>query len=182
MRKLSVFIMIMLFCLLNVSISLAQSFTYYTVRYGDTLGSIAYQYGTSWNAIAQMNGIYNPNHIFVGQVIKVPTSGTSTTATYVVKQGDTLKNIAARLGTTWQSLASLNGIYNPNLIYPGQTLIISGTVSPQPPVAGKGYVVRSGDTMYGISAMYGVNMWAIAQANNILNLNHIYVGQYLRIP
>ena len=41
---------------------------------------------------------------------------------YTVRPGDTLSAIAARLGTSWQHLAQVNGLRNPNLIYPGQKL------------------------------------------------------------
>ncbi len=44
--------------------------------------------------------------------------------TYVVKPGDTLSAIAAKYGTTYQEIATKNGISNPNLIYPGQILKI----------------------------------------------------------
>lgn len=45
--------------------------------------------------------------------------------TYTVQQGDTLSGIAARYGTTYQRLAQINGIADPNLIYPGQVLKIN---------------------------------------------------------
>lgn len=44
---------------------------YYTVKSGDTLSSIAAKYGTTYQKIAQMNGIANPNRIYVGQKIRV---------------------------------------------------------------------------------------------------------------
>lgn len=44
--------------------------------------------------------------------------------TYTVQSGDTLSGIAAKFGTSWQRLADLNGLANPNLIYPGQVLTI----------------------------------------------------------
>lgn len=44
--------------------------------------------------------------------------------TYTVKPGDTLSEIAEKFGTTYQKIASDNNISNPNLIYPGQVLII----------------------------------------------------------
>lgn len=44
--------------------------------------------------------------------------------TYTVQSGDTLSGIAAKYGTTWQTLAANNGLANPNLIYPGQLLTI----------------------------------------------------------
>ena len=43
---------------------------------------------------------------------------------YTVQPGDTLSDIAARYGTTYQSLAAANGIEDPNKIYPGQRLSI----------------------------------------------------------
>lgn len=44
---------------------------YYVVCPGDTLGSIARYYGVSWRYLQQVNGIWNPNIIYVGQVIRV---------------------------------------------------------------------------------------------------------------
>ncbi|WP_253944772.1 5'-nucleotidase C-terminal domain-containing protein [Paenibacillus sp. NEAU-GSW1] len=41
---------------------------------------------------------------------------------YIVKKGDTLWAIAKKFGTTWQTLRDLNGIKNPDLIYPGQVI------------------------------------------------------------
>ncbi len=46
----------------------------YVVRHGDSLASIARRYGTTVNAIAQRNGIINPNYIYVGQVLIIPGS------------------------------------------------------------------------------------------------------------
>lgn len=48
-------------------------------------------------------------------------------ATYTVKKGDTLSAIARKYGTTYQEIAKENGISNPNLIHPGQTLTIGGS-------------------------------------------------------
>lgn len=50
--------------------------------------------------------------------------GASARQTYTVESGDTLSGIAAKYGTSWQYLADINGIANPNLIYPGQVLTI----------------------------------------------------------
>lgn len=49
----------------------AGSAVYYTVKYGDTLSSIASKYGTSYTKLAQMNNISDPNKIYVGQKIRV---------------------------------------------------------------------------------------------------------------
>lgn len=44
---------------------------YYTVQSGDTLSDIAAKYGTSYQKVAQLNGISNPNVIYVGQRLRV---------------------------------------------------------------------------------------------------------------
>ena len=92
----------------------------HVVQYGETLSSIAYQYGTDYQTLAALNGLANPNLIYPGQVLKV--NGSAIGNVYTVQYGDNLSSIAAKLGTTYQTLAALNGLANPNLIYPGQTL------------------------------------------------------------
>ena len=91
----------------------------YTVKKGDTLSGIASKFGTTWQNLAKINGLANPNLIYPGQVLKV--TGSSATY-YTVVKGDTLSGIAGRYGTTWQALARLNGLANPNIIHPGQKL------------------------------------------------------------
>jgi GH25 family lysozyme M1 (1,4-beta-N-acetylmuramidase)/LysM repeat protein len=49
----------------------ANKAVYYTVRSGDTLSGIASKYGTTYQKLAQMNGIVNPNKIYAGQKIRV---------------------------------------------------------------------------------------------------------------
>lgn len=96
----------------------------YTVRSGDTLSSIAAKFGTSYQALASLNGLSNPNLIYVGQVLRVNGSASTGSVYYTVRAGDNLSAIASRYGTSYQSIASLNGLTNPNLIYVGQTLKI----------------------------------------------------------
>lgn len=99
------------------------SYVTYTVKKGDTLSGIAAKYGTTYQKIAADNGIANPNLIYPGQKLKIYTSGSApvkdTAVYYTIKKGDTLSGIAAKYGTTWQKLAEMNNIKNPNLIYPG---------------------------------------------------------------
>ena len=176
----------------------------YTVKSGDSLSAIASRYGTTVAAIAARNGISNPNLIYVGQKLTIPTSGGSAPApapsapaqssgggTYRVRAGDTLSGIASRYGTTTAALAQLNGISNPNLIYVGQVLRLPGgsstpapaPVTPPPaPSSGGSYTVKSGDTLSGIASRYGTTVSALAQLNGISNPNLIYVGQVLRLP
>ncbi len=157
----------------------------YVVRRGDTLWSIARRYGTTVEAIAQANGIINPNYIWVGQVLCIPGGAPPPTpyppAVYIVQPGDTLWSIARRYGTTVEAIAWANGIINPNYIYVGQRLVIPGGVVP-PPSGPIIYTVRWGDTLWSIARRFGTTAWAIALANNLWNPNFIYVGQQLLIP
>ncbi len=117
----------------------------YTVQPGDTLSGLARRYNTSVQAIANANNIANPNLIYAGQVLEIPTDGGGVTpppppspspgGTYTVQRGDTLSAIARRFGVTYQAIAQANNITNPNLIYVGQVLIIPGGSGgvPQPP-------------------------------------------------
>lgn len=100
----------------------------YEVQKGDTLSGIASKYGTTYQKLAEYNGIENPSLIYAGQKIKIPDGAAAAPAkkdkVYTVKKGDTLSGIASKYGTTYQALAKYNGIENPSLIYPGQKIKI----------------------------------------------------------
>lgn len=94
----------------------------YTVKKGDTLSEIASKYGTTYQKLAEINGIADPDKIYAGQVIKI--NGTSSSITYIVQKGDTLTAIAKKYGTTINKIANDNNIADPNKIYTGQKLVI----------------------------------------------------------
>ena len=111
----------------------------------------------------------------------LPTTGTS----YVVRSGDTLYRIANQYNTTVRRIADLNGITNVNLIRVGQVLRLPGTSSggvnnSVTPL--KTHTVRTGETLYALALRYKTTILAIAQENNIKNVNLIRVGQVLKIP
>lgn len=150
--------------------------TTYTVQSGDTLSSIAAEYGTTSAALASLNGISNPNVIYVGQTLKVAGAATaaSTTSMYTVQSGDTLSAIAAAHGLNTATLAAYNGITNYNLIYVGQQLKFNGGT-----MTSRTYTVRGGDTLSGIAYQLGTTTGALASLNRITNVNVIYPGQTL---
>jgi LysM repeat protein len=168
--------------------------TVHVVQRGETLYSIARRYGTTASALASINGLRNPNLIYVGQRLSISGSGgggggaTATGGVHVVQRGETLYSIARRYGTTASALASINGLRNPNLIYVGQRLSISGSGGGGSSRGGGGtatggvHIVRRGETLSSIAMRYGTTAAAIASANGLRNPNFIWVGQRLRIP
>jgi len=107
---------------------------YHTVQQGETLSSIAQRYGTNWQAIANANGIVNPNQIYVGQKLKIPTSGgsgstggaTGCRISHTVKAGEWIWQIARDYGVSPYDILAANGltIQTANTIYPGRVLCI----------------------------------------------------------
>ncbi len=103
----------------------------YTVQRGNTLSQIASSYGVTVSHIVEINNIQNPNLIYPGEKLRITESANTTLNPviqnnyYTVQRGDTLAGIARRYGVTVRYLANLNGIGNPNLIYPGQLLKVS---------------------------------------------------------
>lgn len=163
----------------------------YTVQAGDTLFRIALKFGTTVQALMDLNGLDNPNFVWVGQQLVIRSGGGEApapaepgeqTGSYTVQPGDSLGAIALKFNTTTAALISLNNIVNPNLIYAGQTLLVPGgetTPAPAEPII---HVVQPGEMLSSIAAQYGVSMWAIIEANDLDNINLIWVGQRLVIP
>lgn len=148
----------------------------YTVQPGDTLSAIANKFGTTYQNLAAINGIGDPNQIWPGQVLKV-TGTASQESTYYVQAGDTLSAIANKFGTTVSSLVSLNHISNPNVIYVGQKIYVGEASQGQ----SNAYTVHSGDTLSGIAAKFGTTWRVLASKNGLADPNVIYVGQTLTI-
>lgn len=107
-----------------------------------------------------------------------PAPAPNLQTTYTVQKGDTLSGIAARFGTTYHNLARINNIPDPNKIFPGQVLRVSGTNTLQPE---RRYIVVRGDTLSGIAAKFGTTYQALAAKNGIPNPNLIFPGQVLKI-
>lgn len=103
--------------------------TVYTVVKGDTLSDIAARFGTTYQKLAEYNGISNPNIIHVGQKIRIPgKAAAAQPRTYTVVRGDSLWGIAAKQlgnGTRYTEIMKLNGLTS-TVIYAGQVLKLPG--------------------------------------------------------
>lgn len=98
----------------------------YTVQSGNTLSEIALRYGTTVERLVMINRIEDPNLIYTGQTIRIPTLQVETPSYlyYRVVYGDTLSEIALRYGTSVDTLVAINDITNKDLIYVNQVLKI----------------------------------------------------------
>lgn len=128
MRKIVIILAaVLLLSLLTTAVSYAAPPTYgpvyHCVRRGETLSSIGRLYGVSPYAIAQANGISNPNRIYAGQVLLIPTCYPCPRI-HIVARGETLLYISRLYGVSPWAIAQANGIFNLNRIYAGQRLII----------------------------------------------------------
>ena len=179
------------------SSSISSTTITYTVKSGDTLSSIALAYDTTVAELVSLNDLSNPNYIYVGETLLIPSSSTPSTSsstsshsttytTYIVQSGDTLYSIALQYNTTVARLVSLNDLTNPNLIYVGEKLIVatSSTDSSSTSTATSNttYTVQSGDTLWSIAQQYDTTVATLVSLNNLSNPNLIYVGETLIIP
>ncbi len=93
----------------------------YTVKSGDSLYSIAKQYGVTVDALKSANG-KTSNLLSIGEVLVIPTTNTGT-RTYIVKSGDSLWKIATNYGVSVNALKQANGLTS-DLLSIGQVLVI----------------------------------------------------------
>lgn len=102
---------------------------------------------------------------------------------YVVQPGDTLGDISARVGIDAGRLAAWNHLADPDHVVIGQVLRLVAPPAPAPttPPSGR-YVVKPGDTLFGIANHFGISVDKLAAANDITNPSTIVIGQTLSIP
>jgi murein DD-endopeptidase MepM/ murein hydrolase activator NlpD len=103
-----------------------------------------------------------------------PRKGPDRVVEYVVKQGDTLVEIASFFDVSLIQIVGSNDIKNPNKIHPGQVLKI--------PLGGIIHKVKVGQTLYDISKTYEVSLQKIINANDLEGRKYIYPGEEFFIP
>jgi LysM repeat protein len=202
----------------------------HTVRRGETLSQIAEEYGLAMDELMQLNSIWNPDAIYIGQELALiapeptatptpeptaPPANNDATAdtldaasvvisaitsavesvvrsgnpiaslnqTYTVAPGDSVRQIARRLGIDQSSLRRINRLTDGGEPEVGSVLIVPATagelrvIEPE-----EEYIVRPGDSLGLIAQEFGLSLGALMAANYIGNPNSIKVGQRLVIP
>lgn len=149
--------------------------------WGDVLDlSLFFGDANAWLAYAGATGQSVPTPQMQAQNYEQPSVQPSDT-TYIVQAGDTLSEIAQRFGTTYQSLAAINNIADPNRIYPGQEIVIDGATAEAPAASAVYYTIKPGDTLSGIASTYGTTWQWLSEVNGISDPNLIYPGNTIRV-
>ena len=218
--------LILVVMLVAFSVSAQEEQTIHIVLPGENLFRISQQYNIDVDTLAQANNITNTWRIYAGQKLVIPSASTSTDSTtitqpdvqptlqapliaptptappveyYTVSSGQSLAQIAENHGMSLEQIAQLNHINNPDLIYAGQQLAVTGTgdgtsvdtttqptAVPTSSVVGASnavtHIVQPGETLATIAQLYGISWLQIAQTNNIYDADHVEVGQELTIP
>jgi LysM repeat protein len=119
-----------------------------------------------------------------------PKASTATTAQYVVKPGDFLAGIAAKVGVALPDLLTVNNMTTKSLILPGDTLVLPAQATqpaqaPTKAVAKAGilvYTVKSGDFLLGIATAYNVTLTDLLAVNSLTVKSLITPGKQLSLP
>lgn len=149
--------------------------TYYVVKSGDTLWSIARKYNLSVNELKSLNNL-SSNVLNIGQRLIV---GKQSSNDYVVSAGDTLWAIARKFNVSVDDIKSLNNLSSNNLS--------TGMILKIPPYSNKQneetnvYVVKSGDSLWSIARMFNSTVDEIKSLNG-LKSNVLSIGQRLVVP
>ena len=160
----------------SVEETIPDEYLLYTVKKGDTLYDIAASYGTTVETLKTINNLGNSN-LTINQQIFIPkdTKSSVNKNIYVVKNGDTLFDIAKLKGVTVNEIKEANNLKTDTLQI-GQVLNI-----PTPSSGEINYIVQKGDNLYTIANKYDVTIDDIKKLNN-LSTTTLQIGQILKIP
>jgi len=132
----------------------------HTLRSGETITTLAKQYGVSENALITANDLQNVATLRVGMELTIPP------VTRSAPVPDEVQQLLQPRGTTAAPAAAGK-----------RSSGSSGLTS-----SGQTYTVQSGDNPYGIAREHGVSMDALLELNNIDDPRRLQIGQVLEIP
>lgn len=166
----------------------------YTVRSGDTLPWIAHRLDLDLAALRAINNFDDGEAISVGQQLILPATEDElrvepTLLRHTVRAGESLGLIAQTYDTTLSALMAINRIFNPDLIQPGQELVIPNPAQvEQAPAVGPArsgfyyHNVQPGETLSQLAVQYNTTPQAIVRYNGLPDIETIFSGLEVRIP
>ena len=105
--------------------------TVHVMAAGDTIYSLAREYGVSASDIISYNQISDPTRIRIGTEIRIPSDASET---YTVQRGEYIYSIARKLGVDWLDLLAANNLDREDVVRPGDVLVVPrGPAADTPP-------------------------------------------------
>lgn len=156
----------------------AASITHKVER-GETLSSIAAQYGVSVGELSAINQLRDADVLPLGKELVVPLKQLAYVE-HTVARGETVAEIANRYHVTVSEIVRANLLKDANRVNRGQKLVIP--VTPPDPVAAISHKIRQGETLSSIADRYHVPVAALERLNPGINPRQLQVGQQVLVP
>lgn len=184
----------------------------YMIKQGDTFYLIAKRENISLDALLKANPGIDPNRLFIGQIICIPSNTPGPGPTHPCptlaqgSRGSYVTDAQTRLKAQGFNPGTIDGIFGPNtksavisfqrskgLVQDGIVGVKTwsalgvncGTTPPPPskcPVGTFHHTIRSGENFYILSNRYNVSLESILKANPGVNPNTLQIGQIVCIP
>jgi membrane-bound lytic murein transglycosylase D len=185
-------------------------FKVHVVRKGDTFSGIRRRYRVDLEPILEINHLKRTNRLFSGMSLLIPIPKTqdikpilmakknlndkdqrskSEEIIYTIKKGDTLWSIANEMGVNIGALSRWNNLHPEKKLIPGDKLKIRvnrGLPSSDETLRGKKgkeiiYVVKAGDTLWGIAKKYNLTVSEIKTLNRLQKADRIHPKDKLKL-
>ena len=150
----------------------------YVVKKGDSLWSIANQFGITVDELIKTNNLQS-NLLNIGQTLTIPQEVEKPSGDfeiYTVQKGDSLYKIANQFDVSIDDIIELNKLGTTSLSI-NQQLLIPKKSS----ISGNTYTVQKGDSLYNIALKNNVTVDELKNVNNLTS-NVLSIGQVLTIP
>lgn len=154
--------------------------TFYAIRKGDTLSSIAKRNSMTTETLLGANPYLNPAYYIPGQIIVIPQiKHIELSDFYTVAANEGLFDVLRRYNMNLTTFCALNPDINPMEVKPGQRVIIK---KKQEAVIGRWYTVQQGDTVGLIARKFGIKIPHLLAANENVRPSEFIAGTRVRIP
>lgn len=179
----------------------------HTVQAGESLSTLASDWGTSIGSIQELNKLSSAN-LQIGQILSIPSDSNNyksqpKSGIHIVRRGDTLGNIASDYGTSVGAIMQANKLTSKSKLQLGQKIYINSTLASKSQgsgkkaskssqeaktgkkptqIAGKTYTIQSGDTLGKLASANNTTVGDIMRANDLNSKSKLSIGQVIVLP